>query len=66
MLWARSPPASIAYTLTLARLAVWMTERNWACTLAGITRPSEKKTTVLRPGSGLRPLTTARRALLVA
>jgi hypothetical protein len=62
----RSPPASTAYTLTFARLAEEMTERNCPWTFAVRARPSEKKTTVLRPGIAFRPLTTARRPLLVA
>ena len=36
--------------MTLARLAAAMTEMNRDCTLGGIDRPSEKKTTLLRPG----------------
>jgi hypothetical protein len=52
--------------LTLARLAASITEMNCDCTLGGIDRPSEKKTTLLRPGTDLRALTIARSELEVA
>jgi hypothetical protein len=65
VLSARKPAASIVYTLTFARLAVSISERNRARTLAGIASPSEKKITDLRPGSARMLLTTASSALLV-
>ena len=52
--------------LTFARFAEEMTERNWEDTLAVMARPSEKNTTVLRPGIAFSPLTTAMRPLVVA
>lgn len=42
-----------------------MTDRNPACTAGGSAIPSEKKTTVLRPGIALSPPTTARSELTV-
>ena len=46
----RRPAASMAYTLTFARLAALTTESSLACMAGDAGRPSEKYTMVLRPG----------------
>ena len=65
VLSARNPLASIAYTATLARLASSISDRKRGITLGGMTRPSEKNSTLLRPGTSFSALTTAVIAFIV-